>query len=63
MLIIDSSILISLDRAGKLKETLESLNKKHRIIVPPSVAKEIVDDPKVFTREIESHYPEKARKI
>jgi hypothetical protein len=63
-LIIDSSILIYLDRKGKLEDFLRQKKKaNYKVTIPKAIAWEVVDEPKGSAEEIRETSPELAGKI
>lgn len=63
-LVIDSSIIILLDRKGKLKDFLKQKTKEnYKLIIPEAIARELINEPKELAQEIIEASPILANKI
>ena len=63
-LVVDSSILIFLDRKGQLEDFLRQKKKEnYKVVIPKAIAQEVVDEPKGFAEKIRETSPESATKI
>jgi len=63
-LVVDSSILIFLDRKGKLEGFLRQKEKEnYTIIIPEAIEEEMVDEPRQFAERIRDSAPDLANRI
>lgn len=63
-LVLDSSVIIDLDRKGILTNYLnQKRDEGYEVLVPRAIAREIIDDPKKYAEEIKTISPELAEKI
>jgi hypothetical protein len=63
-LVIDSSVVIYLDRKGKLENFLKQKSKEnYKLIMPKAIAQELIDEPKELAQEIKEVAPALANKI
>jgi rRNA-processing protein FCF1 len=63
-LVVDSSILIFLDRKGQLEDFLRQKKKEnYKVVIPKAIEEEVVDEPKGFAEKIRETSSESATKI
>jgi len=63
-LVIDSSVLIILNRRGTLEEYLKRRKDEgYEVFIPRAIARELLDEPKKYAEEIKERLPTLARKI
>lgn len=62
-LVVDSSVLIVLNRRGTLEEYLKRKKiEGYEVIIPKAIARELLDAPKKYAEEIKERSPALARK-
>jgi len=63
-LVADSSVLIVLNRRGKLEEYLRrKRDEGYEVLIPRAIVNELLDEPRKYAEEIEKTSPELASKI
>ena len=63
-LVVDSSILIFLDRKGKLEGFLRQKRKEnYKIIIPKAIVQELIDEPRQLAERIMETAPDSAKRI
>lgn len=63
-LVMDSSVLIALDRIGILQQDLKRRRDEgYEVLIPRAIAREILEEPKKYAEEIKERSPELAEKI
>ena len=63
-LVIDSSVLIALDRKGTLQQDLKrKKDEGYEVLIPRAIAREILEEPKKYAEEIKERSPELAQKM
>jgi hypothetical protein len=60
-LVMDSSVLIILNRRGTIEKYLR--RKKDEVLIPKAIARELLDEPKKYAEEIKGRSPVLARRI